>query len=99
MATPSGRPVDLRNVALRVIRPALEGSGVEWRGWYAFRRGLATLATTVEKDPVAAKSLLRHSNVSTTMGHYIKSVPDEAVRAMDKISALFDNRNGSDRPN
>ena len=48
---------------------------------------------------VAAKSVLRHSNMSTTMEHYIKSVDASAVRAMDKISVLFDNANGSGPPN
>jgi hypothetical protein len=59
------------------------------------RRGLATTATSVE-TPLAAKSLLRHTNIQTTVAHYIKSVPAEAVeavRAMDKINALFDNQN------
>jgi hypothetical protein len=35
--------------------------------------------------------LLRHSNVTTTMAHYVKEVPSETTRAMDKIDALFDN--------
>lgn len=60
----------------------------KWCGYYALRRGLATLATSVESQ-MAAKSLLRHSNIQTTAAHYIKSVPQEASRAMQKIDALF----------
>jgi integrase len=41
-AGPSGRPRDLATMGTKVIRPVLEGSGVEWHGWHAFRRGLAT---------------------------------------------------------
>lgn len=36
---------------------------------------------------------------SPTAPHYVKSVDAAAVRAVDKISALFDNTNGSGRPN
>jgi hypothetical protein len=42
-----------------------------------------------------AAKLLRHASIQTTQQHYIKSVPAEAVRAVDKINALFDNVNGS----
>jgi integrase len=38
---------------------------------------------------MAAKSLLRHSNVQTTGQYYIKSVPEEALRAVEKMDALF----------
>ena len=85
------------NLAARVIRPALAkcstcpkekhaANGHEyqpfgsWRGFYALRRGCATLATSLD-TPLAAKSLLRHSNVQTTAAYYIKSVPEDAVRA------------------
>lgn len=59
-----------------------------WRGFYALRRGIATLATSVDSQ-LAAKSLLRHSNIATTQGFYIKDVPEDAVRAASKIDALF----------
>jgi integrase len=100
-----GKPVDLHNFASRVIRPALAKCaeckkpkhkangheykpGIEWRGFYALRRGCATLATSLD-SALAAKSLLRHSNVATTSQYYIKSVDADAVRAMGKIDALF----------
>jgi integrase len=120
LAGPSGKPVDLHNLAARVVKPSLkrckvckkvegdhEGAGHDfeldksiptWRGWYALRRGLATLATSVD-SALAAKSLLRHANIATTNQHYIKSVAADALRAMDKINALVDNANGSGRPN
>jgi integrase len=59
-----------------------------WQGWYALRRGLGTIAAK-EDSVLAAKGLLRHKNIATTMAHYIKDVPSEAIRAADKISALF----------
>jgi hypothetical protein len=70
----------------------------EWRGWYAFRRGAATLATSLD-SPLAAKSLLRHANVATTEQFYIKSVPAEAVRAVEKMDALFQKGAANTAPN
>ncbi|HEV2340249.1 MAG TPA: hypothetical protein VGS15_00455 [Candidatus Acidoferrales bacterium] len=120
LAGPSGKPVDLHNLAARVIVPSLERCATchemktkhakadhefvrddslpVWRGWYALRRGCATLATSLD-GALAAKSLLRHANIATTQAHYIKSVPAEAIRAVDKMSALFDNVSASGRPN
>jgi integrase len=115
LSGPLGRPIDLHNLAARVVRPALslcaechkEKKGhpnghefkplPEWRGWYALRRGAATLATQVE-SPLAAKGLLRHKNIATTQAHYIKDVPAETLRAAEKMDALFQAPSGQ-RPN
>jgi hypothetical protein len=120
LASPSGRPIDLHNLAARVIVPALERCVVchepdsehsktdhefnrdqslpECKGFYALRRGIGTALASVD-TALAAKSHLRHANLSTTIAHYIKSVDALAIRAVDKISVLFDNTNGSGRPN
>jgi integrase len=105
LTSPTGKSVDLHNLSSRVIRPALAKCATckkekhaangheyapigEWHGFYAGRRGCATLATSLE-TPLAAKGLLRHSNVQTTAAYYIKSVPEDALRASQKIDALF----------
>jgi len=49
--------------------------------------------------PMAAKTLLRHKNISTTTQFYVASVDAAARNGVDKISALFDNQIGSGRPN
>lgn len=120
LAGPSGKPVDLHNLAARVIVPTLDACHIcgeveedhenaehkyerdsalpVWRGFYACRRGLATVVTGLD-TALAAKSLLRHSNIATTQAHYIKSVDDAAARAVDKVSKLFDNMLSSGRPN
>jgi integrase len=85
-----GKPLNLDNLARRVIRPALAKADVKWNGWYAHRRGAGTLVTVVAKDDgMAAKGLLRHSNLSTTTAHYVKDVPQETQRAMLAIEKLF----------
>jgi hypothetical protein len=59
-----------------------------WRGWYAFRRGLATLATSIDSQ-LAAKSLLRHSNVHTTQQFCIKSVPKTRFERLKRWTHFF----------
>jgi integrase len=90
LAGQSGKPVSLHNLARRIVAPALKKAGIPRHGWYALRRGIATLATSVE-SPLAAKGLLRHANLATTQAHYIKDVPSETIRAMEKIDALCNN--------
>lgn len=93
LSTPSGKPIDLHNLANRTVIPTLRKAGIKWHGWRALRTGAATLAASVE-SPVAAKSLLRHSNVATTQRHYVKDVPEEAMRVAEKFDALFERATG-----
>ena len=37
-----GGALDLDNLADRVIKPVLKANGLQWKGWHAYRRGLAT---------------------------------------------------------
>jgi hypothetical protein len=37
--------INLSNIASRVVIPVLKKAGIAWHGWYALRRGIATLAT------------------------------------------------------
>jgi len=71
-------------LAKRFIMPALrnpenypnpETTKLAWHGYYAFRRGIATLTSSVSRDPMAAKGLLRHTSVSTTLNHYMQPEP------------------------
>jgi len=87
--TPSGKPLDLHNLANRVVIPTLKAAGLRWYGWRALRTGAATLLVSVE-SPLAAKGLLRHSNVATTTRSYVKDVPSDTVRGMEKVDALFE---------
>jgi hypothetical protein len=52
--------------------------------------GIGTLVTELAKDNgLAAKGLLRHSNVATTQTHYIKDVPVETEWALQLVEQLF----------
>jgi len=89
---PSGKPLDLHNLANRVVIPTLEKAKIAWHGWYALRRGVGTAVIALSKGSLAAKGLLRHSSVSTTERHYIKDVPENTLEAMKQLEALCKDR-------
>jgi integrase len=90
-AGPSGRPIDIESLATRVIRPALKGSGVEWHGWHAFRRGLATNLYRLDVSARTIQAILRHSNVSTTLAFYVKTSGADVVAAMERLGKEMGN--------
>ena len=80
-----GNPRCLDDVARDVIRPALEKAGIEWHGWHAFRRGLATNLHRLGVPDKVIQAILRHSNVGVTPRCYIKTLDSDAVNAMQKL--------------
>jgi len=96
-----GGPLDLNMLAKQVIRPTLcnrknycaselkNWNPLAWQGFYSLRRGIATQLTAITHDPMAAKGLLRHSSVNTTLAHYIKDVPEVTANGMARVEQLF----------
>lgn len=96
-----GKPLSLDMLAHVAIRPALRNRAnyrngqskawkpLQWQGYYSLRRGIATQLNTITRDPMAAKGLLRHSSVNTTLTHYIKSVPEVTANGMAQVEQLF----------
>jgi integrase len=78
----------LDNLAKRVIRPALSKAGIEWRGWHAFRRGLATNLKQIGVDDKTIQAILRHADYSTTMNSYVQAMPESVHRAMERYEQL-----------
>jgi integrase len=63
----AGRPLNLANLARRVIVPTLNEAGVKsWTGWHGFRRGLATNLYELGVDEKTIQAILRHADVKTT---------------------------------
>lgn len=93
-------PMQPSNI-LRVVLPALEKKNAEekngkqkplvWKGWHAFRRGVATELHRNGVSDLVIQRALRHANVTVTQESYIKSVPEVVVDAM---SVLAKKRNG-----
>jgi integrase len=78
----TGQPLDLDNLARRVIAPAV---GKTWHGWHAFRRGLATFLHAQGVDDKTIQAILRHENVSVTQKCYVKTVPESVRKAMETV--------------
>jgi integrase len=83
-----GGPLDLHNLAARVICPALAKKGIEWCGWHGFRRGLSTLLYELGTDAKTRQAILRHADVAVTERHYTKSVDAVSIAAMDKVQKM-----------
>lgn len=83
------KPLRLENLLRRDMRPELEAAKIEWHGWHAFRRGLATNLYALGVDSKTIQAILRHANVSTTMQYYVRPVAAESVAAMRKMETAF----------
>jgi hypothetical protein len=82
--------ISANNLLARQILPTLEKAGIEWHGWHGFRRALATNLHDLGIDDLTIQRILRHSNVSVTQRHYIKSLPAQSIAAMKRLEALID---------
>src|SRR5215831_19471851 len=80
-----GGALDLDNLADRVIKPVLEANGLKWKGWHAYRRGLATNLHEVGVPDKVIQAILRHEDVKTTQRSYIKTVPSVVTEAMKRL--------------
>ncbi len=109
----TGEPMNLDNLARRVIQPAIEKCGIcklskdehktdghlfeqdknlpVWRGWHAFRRGLATNLHALGIADKEIQAILRHSNIAVTQSCYIKALTESQVSAMDLVGEEFEN--------
>ena len=81
-----GGPVDLDNLAARVIKPVFQANSMEWKGWQAYRRGLATNLKELGVEDTTIQCILRHEDVRTTQRFYIKAAPQVAHEAMQKLA-------------
>jgi integrase len=77
----------LDNLADRVIKPVLKANGLEWKGWHAYRRGLATNLHELGVPDIVIQAIPRHEDVSTTQRSYIKTVPEVVTAAMKRLEA------------
>ncbi|MGB8543101.1 MAG: tyrosine-type recombinase/integrase [Candidatus Acidiferrales bacterium] len=113
----NGKPLNLDNLARRVIIPAIEtcseclqsranhkamdhtfetDKALQWHGWHAFRRGLATNLHAIGIDDKTIQAILRHSNLGLTMNIYVKSVSSAQTAAMDALGDHFKSESCND---
>ena len=88
-----GGPVNLERIIGSVIVPALAGQPVRWRGWHAFRRGLATNLHQLGVADIVIQAILRHSNVAVTRESYIMrdGVDPQSLAAMQALERRLSN--------
>jgi len=79
------KPLDLATLGSKTIKTALKGSGVEWHGWHALRRGFATRLHEAGVQDRIIQALMRHSSLSVTMKHYVKATPEANIEAIRKL--------------
>jgi integrase len=100
-----GAPLNFHNLELRIIRPALERSklfkkvdgkwvkddtsGITWKGWHAFRRGVGANLLSLGVHPKYIQAILRHSDIATTLALYTEPPDNETRAAMEKLEAKF----------
>jgi hypothetical protein len=68
-----------------VIKPVLKANGLKWKGWNAYRRGLATNLHELGIPDKVIQAILRHEDVKTTQRSYIKTVPSVVTEAMKRL--------------
>jgi integrase len=80
-----GKPVNLDALAEDVIVPLATKAGVQWHGWHAFRRGLATNLHQRGVSDKTVQRILRHADVAVTQNCYIKTADSQVVAAMQQF--------------
>jgi integrase len=77
-----GRPKDKPHVGHKYQR---DESRPDWKGWHAFRRGLATNLHDLGVDDLTIQWILRHSSVEVTRRAYIRTLPEQSIDAMGRL--------------
>ncbi|HTE88707.1 MAG TPA: hypothetical protein VK639_07135 [Terriglobales bacterium] len=73
-----GKARDIDALYRHAMANTLSRGGVEWKGWHAFRRNLATTLDRLGAIDTVIQRVLRH-DVETTRDHYIgKGTTSEA---------------------
>src|SRR6267378_7255365 len=60
-------------------------NGLKWKGWHAYRRGLATNLHELGIPDKVIQAILRHEDVKTTQRSYIKTLPSVVTEAMKRL--------------
>ena len=84
----TGNPIRLNRHAQRVIKPAFKKLGIEWRGWYALRRGATDyllIEMGLEFDDV--RKILRHDPKSKVLEkHYAAEAAQRGVQQREVLA-------------
>jgi integrase len=84
----NGKPLSLDSLNTRVITPAMEKAGIDWRGYYPGRRGISSLVTDTSKNALNSTGLLRHSTPITALKDYTRAQKDSIAAALKTVEEM-----------
>jgi integrase len=82
----TGSPYSDSTILTRYLKPAAKKIGIEGLGWHMFRHSYKTWMASAKINPALMKDLMRHSDISTTMDVYGKTLTPE-LRAANTLVA------------
>jgi hypothetical protein len=92
-----GGSLDLDNLADRVIKPLLFEKGLKWKGWQAYRRGLATNLHELGVDDKTIQAILRHEDVNVTRSCYTQTPAAQVNEGMARLERRLTERKPTPR--
>lgn len=78
--------LDLQKLGRPKIEPVAKALGLEWWGFHALRRGIATNLYSLGASDKIVQRALRHAMANVTREKYIKSVPSDVNAAMETMN-------------
>src|SRR6202022_4747235 len=79
-------PLDLATLGSKIIKKTLEGTGVAWHGFHAFRRGLGTRLYNNGTPIETVGKILRHGSGSeVTLKHYVEVEEETKATALRNL--------------
>jgi len=85
-----GEHMDLYNLSRQVIRPAMKAIRLEWYGWHACRRGIASNLFELGANEKVVQRILRHAKPHVTKERYIKAFDPAVLAAMKTLETTLD---------
>jgi len=89
LCTPSGKPLNQKNLYNRLLAPACDRIKQPRVSWHSFRHTHATLLTEVGESIKTAQALLGHSDLGTTLNTYAHVIPDSQRRAVERVAGVL----------
>jgi integrase len=88
----TGSPLRDNNILSRFIKPAGRKLGMGFVNWRSLRTSRATWMIEAGANPKDVQGQMRHSRIQTTLDIYAQFVPESQRRAIEKTSAMVQER-------
>jgi integrase len=85
-----GEHMDLYHLSRQIIRPAMKAIRLEWYGWHACRRGIASNLFELGANEKVVQRILRHAKPHVTKERYIKAFDPAVLAAMKTLETTLD---------